>query len=299
MYAPLVRELASKLYLKLKSVRAVALLLDIGKSTVSKWKGQCFECKLRVPKVHSIGPYVKDIVKKNPLITLDELRCAIAKETHTLVSKELCRTVMKATGVTRKKVRFFGKASNAESKTYEFVKRRNELLRKHRMVFSVDETSFGRNMKSVYGYSMKGESISVRKKMPRVTTLSVLACAASSGTVQTSQRQGAYNTDAFLKDMQSFIIPENSIVLLDNVRFHHAKRFKELALLKKWHVVYTPPYSPWYNPVEGVFSIMKRSWYKHQDLNRALASEDAGQRPRLSGRKATMCMLAPCGRKTA
>ena len=35
------------------------------------------------------------------------------------------------------------------------------------------------------------------------------------------------------------------------------------------HLLYVPPYSPWFNPVEGVFSIVKRNYYSTRDIQQS------------------------------
>ena len=70
----------------------------------------------------------------------------------------------------------------------------------------------------------------------------------------------------FLNEMT---IPEGTVILLDNVFFHHSKVVKALAQQKKWFLLYTPPYSPWYNPIEGVFSIAKRAYYQGKNIEEA------------------------------
>jgi len=52
--------------------------------------------------------------------------------------------------------------------------------------------------------------------------------------------------------------PENnSVIIMDNARIHHDSEL--IALLKELgcHVVFLPPYSPDYNPIETAFSTIK------------------------------------------
>ena len=62
--------------------------------------------------------------------------------------------------------------------------------------------------------------------------------------------------------MTSLDLPEKAIILLDNVRFHYSKSVDKLAKERNWDLCFVPPYSPWFNPIEGIFSIMKRAYYK-------------------------------------
>lgn len=49
-------------------------------------------------------------------------------------------------------------------------------------------------------------------------------------------------------------------LIMDNVRFHHSHKVKDLADQKGLRIVYTPPYSPDFNPIENVFSYVKAIW---------------------------------------
>ena len=56
--------------------------------------------------------------------------------------------------------------------------------------------------------------------------------------------------------------PENnSVIIMDNARIHYDSEL--IALLKELgcHVVFLPPYSPDYNPIETAFSTIK-SWIR-------------------------------------
>jgi hypothetical protein len=47
-------------------------------------------------------------------------------------------------------------------------------------------------------------------------------------------------------------------ILLDNVSFHRSNCIKEFVESKGFKFLFIPPYSPQYNPIEEVFSDMKR-----------------------------------------
>ena len=54
---------------------------------------------------------------------------------------------------------------------------RKEFLDKGYPFVSMDETSFGRNGRLTRGYSPVGQPLVIRKAVPRITTVSVLALA--------------------------------------------------------------------------------------------------------------------------
>jgi transposase len=66
------------------------------------------------------------------------------------------------------------------------------------------------------------------------------------------------------------------VILLDNVAFHHARQVAQVAEAKKLTLLYVPPYSPWYNPVETVFSLVKRRYYQCHTIDTALSAANSG-----------------------
>jgi DDE superfamily endonuclease len=54
---------------------------------------------------------------------------------------------------------------------------------------------------------------------------------------------------------------KNSVIILDNARIHHDDEWIEIVENLGGRVLFLPPYSPDYNPIETAFSFMK-SWLK-------------------------------------
>jgi transposase len=157
-----------------------------------------------------------------------------------------------------------GAPKSLQAKTEDFIRQRKEYEAEGRPFVAIDETAFGRNTRSPYGYAQKGSKLFVRKREPRITTTSVVACVSNTGWLKTMQFVGSVNTDRFLEFLQQVCFPQDAVVLMDNVSFHHAKKVKEYVSVNLPHIaiLYTPPYSPWYNPIESCFSIVKRHFAK-------------------------------------
>jgi transposase len=105
-----------------------------------------------------------------------------------------------------------------------------------------------------------------------VVSTSVLAAVSDDGLLDIQQRKGSYNKESFVAFLKQSKIPRHAVILLDNVAFHHAKPVLDLAREREWTLLHTPPYSPWFNPIEGVFSIMKRCYYRYRDIDRSINS---------------------------
>ena len=266
------RKIALRVYSLFSSLRKTAFVLNVSHSTVARWL-KCTERKTyttnKISKQVKIIQTIKEAIQATPTITLHELKQKVETIFNFKVSKELIRVAIKRQGITRKNVNFYGFPSNLQTKIDEFIDKRKEYIDNNLTFFSIDETSFGRNQRAVKGYSPKGQKIFVRKKQPRITTTSVVACVSSSGLLNRMSVKGAMNTILFLDFLKSCNIPKNTIVLLDNVRFHHSKVIKEYANSQNFVLLYTPPYSPWFNPIEMCFSIIKHHYYKHHNIDNA------------------------------
>ena len=56
--------------------------------------------------------------------------------------------------------------------------------------------------------------------------------------------------------------PRATVLVLDNHRAHHSKVVSEYLGMKGYVVSFLPPYSSELNPIETVWSLMKREWGK-------------------------------------
>jgi transposase len=151
-------------------------------------------------------------------------------------------------------------------KTKCFFQDRTSLLSHNRKFVSIDETSFGRNGVNIKGYSQKGTKLFIQKAAPTMTTTSVIACVSNNSILATKAMKGSFNTQLFLDFLMNLNLPSQTIVLLDNVKYLHSRVVKDYAISQGIELLYVPPYSPWFNPIELCFSIVKRHYYKTLDI---------------------------------
>ena len=146
----------------------------------------------------------------------------------------------------------------------KFVEQRDHYIAQGRPFLSLDETSFGRSGNVIKGYSVVGERLYFTKKQPRMTTESVLAIASVKGMVNRVATKGSVNQHLLVSFLKSSSIPRSSVVLLDNAAIHKTKLVKETAQQLGIDLLYVPP---WFNPIEGIFSIVKRAFYKDLSID--------------------------------
>lgn len=72
--------------------------------------------------------------------------------------------------------------------------------------------------------------------------------------------QGGTTAERFAEYLKTKLLPtlsEADIIVMDNMRSHHAKVVKQLLDSSKVTYLYLPPYSPDLNPIEKMWSKLK------------------------------------------
>lgn len=77
----------------------------------------------------------------------------------------------------------------------------------------------------------------------------------------------AFNKDIFVLFLKKLNLQPNTLLVLDNVPFHHSNNVKKYIEDKNVKILYTPPYSPWFNPIENIFGIIKNKFRKNKNIS--------------------------------
>ncbi|MBT6728228.1 MAG: transposase [Deltaproteobacteria bacterium] len=75
---------------------------------------------------------------------------------------------------------------------------------------------------------------------------------------------GTLNTERFIGWLTQLKthLTENQVLFLDNPKVHHARALKEWLEENPMRLVFLPPYSPHFNPIEGLGALLKASLRK-------------------------------------
>lgn len=270
MYSTDIRKLALHIYSVFHSLRKTGVLVQASHTSVARW------LKNPVPKGYSsvrrlttrtlVVEALRGAILSNPLLTLAQLRSIVLQTTGVSTSRELLRIALKNCNITSKKARFYGMSPKVPERTQEFVAQRSNFILQGRPFFSVDEAGFGRHRHPVRGYAPKGQPILLRKKCTRESNVSVIACVSFDRLELLKESKKPITSPLFAEFMEALKAPRGSVILLDNASIHKSKELQVLAEARGWVLLFTPPYSPWFNPIEGVFSVVKRHYYKHGDI---------------------------------
>ena len=271
MYCTDVRKLALNVYSQLCSLRKTSKLLGISHSSIHRWLS-CIDRKQyrrKKPKTSVVVDVIKAAITANPFISIRQLQRVMMETMYLDVSTELLRIAIHRMGFSRKKARHTCRPSHLPVKTSEFLRLRDTYQDQRRKFVAIDETSFGRNGLFTVGWSKRGERLYVERKMTSLQTMSACVCVDVHGLVGKRMVKGAFNTSRFIDFLQSLPLEHGTVVIMDNVSFHHSNDVLTCLQERGCMPLFTPPYSPWFNPIELCFSIVKRAYYQSTCIDAA------------------------------
>ncbi|MDQ1470797.1 MAG: hypothetical protein QOJ99_2277 [Bryobacterales bacterium] len=112
-----------------------------------------------------------------------------------------------------------------------------------------------------YGRAMGGERVNEGVPAGRWSTLTVLGAVSISGWVATMSIEAPTDGDVFLAYLEHVLCPQlkpGQIVVMDNLGAHKVDGVKELIYQTGASLLYLPPYSPDFNPIEKCRAQLKQ-----------------------------------------
>ncbi len=165
-----------------------------------------------------------------------------------------------------------GNSASREKKTLGYKQRSDEkrqvyrqrLAEKHaagKTIVYVDECGFRAESFRRHGYAPKGECVLGLVSGRRTRTTTLVAARIGSTFTQPCFFDGSCDAACFNAWVEAYLCPRLSIsdvVVLDNAKIHKTRRTRDLIEASGAEVLFLPPYSPDYNPIEHDFANIKR-----------------------------------------
>jgi transposase len=124
-----------------------------------------------------------------------------------------------------------------------------------RLVF-IDETWAKTNMARTHGRAPRGQRLRVGVPHGHWKTTTVVAALSLRGMIAPFVLSGPINRDAFEAYVERVLVPElrpGNVVVMDNLSSHKGPRVRTLIA----RLLFLPPYSPHFNPIENAFAKLK------------------------------------------
>lgn len=225
---------------------------------------KCPHTKISECVIRFIGTHIRE----NPLITCSTLSKSLAHVFGTPFSRQLVSVAIKRAGYTKKKLRSRPQqtlSSYHNEWVSSFKSRFLGVLKTERPIVSLDETGFDNRLIPLRGYSPISQRLYIRHGKGSWSRNSVLACISLTGEVPHCnyhiQSQSVKGAD-FMNFMESLTYPSGSVFIMDNIAFHRSSKVMDLAEQRGWELIFTPPYSPNFNPIENIFGAVKTCFRK-------------------------------------
>ena len=144
------------------------------------------------------------------------------------------------------------------------------------MFIFLDETGTDRrDAIRKYGYSWRGRPAVSHKLMVRGEHLSSIAIMSNAGLLDCLTVAGGVDGDEFYQFVHCQLLPhlnpfdgtnKHSIVVMDNASIHHVDGIVDMIEQVGAMVIFLPPYSPDFNPIELLFSKLKKTikWFEKE-----------------------------------
>jgi transposase len=143
----------------------------------------------------------------------------------------------------------------------------------------VDEMGTNTALSPRYAYAPKGRRAYARVPRNRGSNTTLLASMSLEGMGPCSAVEGATTATVFEAYVEQVLAPSlrlGQIVVLDNLGAHKSERTRELIEGQGCQILFLPPYSPDFNPIEEAFSKIKGALRKAQARTREALIEALG-----------------------
>lgn len=142
----------------------------------------------------------------------------------------------------------------------------------------IDEAGVNRAMSRLFGRSLKGTRAYGTRPSHRGKNVTMIGGISLKGFLAALTFQGGTDTLAFQTYVTEVLVPqlwEGACVVMDNFSSHKVKGIREAIEAVGARLVYLPPYSPDFNPIENAWSKVKECLRSteartYEDLDQAI-----------------------------
>ncbi len=188
-------------------------------------------------------------------------------------------------------------ASERDEQARSVWRDRVKLLDPKKLVF-VDESGTNIALAPLYARAPKGERAYGKTPRNWGKNITLIAALCAEGVGATMSFEGATDGAAFETYVEHFLVPilkEGQVVVMDNLQVHKSLRVRELIEGAGASVLFLPPYSPDFSPIEQAFSKIKNIVRKAQARTHEALVEALGRALVTVSRRDALGWFEHCG----
>ena len=124
----------------------------------------------------------------------------------------------------------------------------------------LNESGCNTDMTRRYAYSLRGSRSVDSAPLSKPKNTTILSSIQLDGTLRYTTFSGGTTVERFKRYLETDLLPHlngNSVLIMDDMKSHHAKAVRNLLDSSGVRYIYLPPYSPDLNPIEKLWSKVK------------------------------------------
>ena len=171
----------------------------------------------------------------------------------------------------------FGYKERDETVRTEFLKALEGLTAEQ--IVYMDEAGIEANATYLYGWAQKGRRAYAKKSGKRQARMNFMGALCGKTFKAPFMFQGCCHSLLFEAWLEACLIPEleaGQVLILDNATFHKSAKAKALIEAAQCRLLFLPPYSPDFNPIEHEWFPIKH--YIRQWLDEGMSVEKATEK---------------------
>ncbi|KAJ8508493.1 hypothetical protein ONZ45_g9242 [Pleurotus djamor] len=261
----------------------VCEVLGVSESSVRRWKANQLHYGSVIPPPNpdrgrprilntDMTHDLLTLLSEAPDMYLDEIQDWIAVTHDKGLSKSAISELLRDCGLTYKLLHKAASERDNEYRSEWKAEVNNHYV--GRQIVVVDESSKDeRTLFRRYGHAPKGQRAATSAPFVRGDRYSLVAAMGLDGYIGTRVVEGAVDGDEFLDFIVNDVLPkmnpfpqDKSVLIMDNCAIHKSEILRELIEARGVVLIFLPPYSPDFNPIEESFSCVKAWIRRHWDI---------------------------------
>ena len=220
---------------------------------------------------NNIDEFIIDNIKINNYMTANELIKLINNKFKITVSITYIYNVLTKHNYSYKKIRINSNPYSKEKQKEQLIEIKNKIQKNNiNNIISIDEISVKEFENLDKGWSLKGIETEVNNKNKKINNkrYSILMASSNKKIINYTIVEKGIKTNNFNNFMLKLIRMDkekNNVYFLDNARVHKTKSFNKIKEDYKLNIIYNAPYQSKYNPIEYVFSLLRKQIQKYSN----------------------------------
>lgn len=226
-------------------------------------RGGFKKCKLKAE--HSI--FLKTLLENDCTLSANAMKKLLFDEFALIVSITTIQRSLSNFGFSFKRVTKLSSVSltnEMKEKRISYSKGFLQMRNSNQVIIFYDETGFQISMRNFYGRSMVGKKAVVSVPCLKSRNITVMAAMGMNGLLFYKVINVPCNRSFLIEYLELLFEAlktkniSNGIIIMDNASFHKGAQVKEVVEKEGHHLVFLPAYSPFFNPIENMFSQWKK-----------------------------------------